>query len=206
MKRKKQNTKEKQKVKQEGFLKSNYGEAFVFLKKSKAYIITISVIFVAFALLGYFNPSYIPEYMLKIIKELVEKTANMNNLQLFIFIFKNNFTSIFLGMVFGIVLGIYPLIITIFNGYFGGFVAQRAAASSGYPVLLKLLPHGIFELPAIIIAMAVGARFGMFVFAKNKKQEFLHCLENLLRIFLFIILPLLLIAAIIETGMIFFFR
>ena len=59
------------KVKQESFLKSNYKEAFVFLKKSKAYIITISIIFVAFAILGFFNPSYIPEYMLKIIKELV---------------------------------------------------------------------------------------------------------------------------------------
>ena len=196
----------KQRAKKERFLKSNYKEAFIFLKKSKAYIITISIIFVVFAILGFFNPSYIPEYMLNIIKELVEKTANMNPLQLFIFIFKNNLTSIFLGMVFGVVLGIYPLIITIFNGYFGGFVAQRAAASSGYPVLLKLLPHGIFELPAIIIAMAVGARFGMFIFNKNKKQEFSYCLENLLRIFLFIILPLLLIAAIIETGMIFWFK
>ena len=206
MKRKKPNTKEKQKARQEGFFKENYKKSLDFLKSSKSYIISISVIFFAFALLGYFNPSYIPEYMLKIIKELVEKTANMNPLQLFIFIFKNNLTSIFLGMVFGVVLGIYPLIITIFNGYFGGFVAQRAAASSGYPVLLKLLPHGIFELPAIIIAMAVGARFGMFIFAKKKKKEFLYCLENLLRIFLFIILPLLVIAAIIETGMIFWFK
>lgn len=206
MKRKKPNTKEKQKVKKEGFLKENYKKSLDFLRSSKSYIISISVIFVAFALLGFFNPSYIPEYILNIIKELVEKTASMNYLQLFIFILKNNLFSLFFGMVFGVILGIYPLVITIFNAYFGGFVAQRAAASSGYPVLFKLLPHGIFELPAIIIAMSIGARFGMFIFTKNKKQEFLYCLENLLRIFLFIILPLLLIAAIIETSTIFFFR
>ena len=196
----------KKKSGQEGFLKSNYRKAFAFLKKSKAYIITIALIFILSALAGLLSPPFAPDLMLNAIKELIEKTEGMNPLQLFVFIFQNNITNIFFGMLLGIVLGIFPVVITLFNGYFTGFVAGRAVDASGYGILLKLIPHGIFELPALVIAMAVGARFGMFVFTKNKKEDFLYCLESSLRIFLFIILPLLLIAAIIETVAIFFFR
>ncbi|MBI2124270.1 stage II sporulation protein M [Candidatus Pacearchaeota archaeon] len=191
---------------QEGFLRANYKKSFVFLGESKAYIVTIALIFILSALAGLLSPFFVPDLMLNAIKELVEKTEGMSPPQLFVFIFQNNITNIFFGMLLGIVLGIFPVVITLFNGYFTGFVAGKAADASGYIILLKLIPHGIFELPALVIAMAVGARFGMFLFTKNKKENFLYCLENLLRIFLFIILPLLLTAAIIETGAIFFFR
>ncbi|HJX50295.1 MAG TPA: stage II sporulation protein M, partial [Candidatus Nanoarchaeia archaeon] len=70
-------------------------------------------------------------------------------------------------------------------------------------VLLRLLPHGIFEFPAIILALATGIRLGLFWFSDNKKKEFVKRVEGSLRVFLFVILPLLIIAAIIEGFLIF---
>jgi stage II sporulation protein M len=72
--------------------------------------------------------------------------------------------------------------------------------------MLKLLPHGIFELPAIILALAFGLRIGMFFYSKNPELEFKYRVKNALRVFVFIIVPLLIIAAIIETSLIFLIK
>ena len=68
----------------------------------------------------------------------------------------------------------------------------------GYFSLWKILPHGIFELPSIIISFALGIKLGMFVFAKNPSKEFKKRFVLGLKTFVFVILPLLVIAAIIE--------
>jgi len=60
------------------------------------------------------------------------------------------------------------------------------------------LPHGIFELPAIIISFALGIKLGSFVFAKEPWAELRRFVINCIRIFFFIVIPLLVIAAIIE--------
>jgi stage II sporulation protein M len=72
--------------------------------------------------------------------------------------------------------------------------------------MLKLLPHGIFELPAIILALAFGLRTGMFIFSKKPELEFRYRIKNALRVFVFVIVPLLVIAAIIETSLIFLIK
>jgi stage II sporulation protein M len=118
------------------------------------------------------------------------------------FIFFNNLKSSFFGMSFGILFGIFPILVTIFNGYLLGFVSAFSVAGGGVLSLWKLLPHGIFELPAIFLSLGLGLRLGTLVFQKNK-QKFLK--ENILRslkIFLLIVIPLLIIAAIIEASLV----
>ena len=69
--------------------------------------------------------------------------------------------------------------------------------------LLKLLPHGIFELPAIFIALGIGLKLGTFPFQKEPEKSLKRFLGNSIRVFLLIVLPLLLIAGIIEGLLIF---
>jgi stage II sporulation protein M len=59
---------------------------------------------------------------------------------------------------------ITPLVVLVVNGYVLGFVANKSVGSQGILVLWRLMPHGIFEIPAIIISIAVGIRLGMFLF------------------------------------------
>ena len=200
--------KNKRGKKQKDFLKDNYIQSLDYLKESMNFIYIVLGVFFVFALIGYFIPasSQITEQILKFIQELLEKTENMSQGELIRFIFFNNIRSSFFAMVLGILLGIFPMIAVIANGYLLGFVASMSTKVGGSLILLKLLPHGIFELPAIFISLGLGLKLGMFVFQKKKFKSLQKYLWNSLRVFLFIVLPLLIIAAIIEGSLIFIFR
>jgi uncharacterized membrane protein SpoIIM required for sporulation len=71
-------------------------------------------------------------------------------------------------------------------------------------IVLSLFPHGIFEFPAIVISLGFGLRLGMFVFSKNVKEEFFKRSEQGIKVFIFLVLPLLFIAALIEAALIIF--
>ena len=129
----------------------------------------------------------------------------MSQIELIKFIFVNNIQSSFFGIIFGVFLGIFPVIGAIGNGYILGFVSLMAFEKEGIDVLLRLLPHGIFELPAVFISLGLGLKFGTFIFQKNKGELFKEYFWNSLRVFLFIVVPLLIIAAIIEGILVFMF-
>ena len=95
------------------------------------------------------------------------------------------------------------MIIAIANGYILGFVSSMSVESAGVASLGKIIPHGIFELPAIFISLGLGLKFGTFAFQKNKAKSFKNYLINSLRVFLLIVIPLLIIAGIIEGTLIF---
>jgi len=115
-----------------------------------------------------------------------------------LFIILNNAKSSFLGVFFGFIYGLFPLIITLVNGYILGVVSQMSVGQGGFVVLWQLLPHGIFELPAIFISLGLGLKFGTFIFQKDKSKSFKNYLINSLKVFFLIVLPLLIVAGIIE--------
>ena len=143
------------------------------------------------------------DWIREFVKELLEETSGLNMWQMIVFILNNNLKSSFIAMLLGIFLGIFSVLTAFANGYVLGFIAEKSVKVEGFSVLLRLLPHGIFELPAVVLALALGTKLGFFWLARNKKKEFLKRLEQSLRVFLFIILPLLIIASIIEGILIF---
>lgn len=189
-------------------LKEEYIKSLNYIKDIKTFIFIVILVFFLFVLIGYFIPA--PEYLkneiFRFIQELLEKTEGMSHTQLIRFIFFNNLTSSFLGVVLGFFLGIFPLISGISNGYILGFVSSLSVQSEGLSVLYGLLPHGIFELPAIFISLAMGLKIGTFIFRKNRKIPLKEYFLNSLRTFILIVIPLLIIAAIIEGSLIFFYK
>lgn len=183
----------------------NYKECFKYLYEIKKFIYFIVLIFVVFGLIGFFIPAplQVEETIIKFINELLEKTQNMSHSELVSFIFFNNLQSSFLGLIFGIGLGIFSLIVAMLNGYLLGFVALRVFEKNGFLSLFNILPHGIFELPAIFISLALGLKLGMFVFQKNKIKYLKNNLKKSLKTFIMIVIPFLIIAAIIEGTLIF---
>ena len=189
-------------------LKKEYKEAFDYIKESKNFIYLSVLIFISFILISVFFPipSEISKKILELIKELLEKTKGMSQSQLIIYIFLNNVKTSFYGLFSGVLFGIIPILLSSSNGYLLGFVSSLSVKKNGALVLLNLLPHGIFELPAIFISFGLGIKFGKFIFEKNKRESFFKYFYNSLRVFLLIIIPLLLIAAIIEGSLIYFLR
>jgi len=69
--------------------------------------------------------------------------------------------------------------------------------------LAGILPHGIFEIPAIIFAGAAMLYFGAVLVtpdpSKTMGEVFIHALADWFKVGVGIVLPLLFIAALIET-------
>ena len=192
--------KKRKRGKKEFNLREQYKESWDYIRDSKKFIYFVIAIFFAFAIIGFFVPApdYLIEQIMSFIEELLEKTKGLSQFQLIRFIFFNNLKSSFFGMILGVVLGIFPVLATIVNGYILGFVSAFSVSNAGVLSLWRLLPHGIFEFPAIFISLGLGLRLGTFVFKKDKQKFFKENILKSLKTFLYIVIPLLIIAGIIE--------
>jgi stage II sporulation protein M len=118
-------------------------------------------------------------------------------------IFARNITSLVLSFVLSPFLCIVPLVTLIANGWLLGFVSISALQKvSIWYVLGGLLPHGIIELPAIIMGEAAAFSFGsaliLALFDKGRRASLKPDLVRSCK-FLALACALLLPAAIIET-------
>ncbi len=181
-----------------------YARCFAYIKESKIFLFIIIWIFLLSAIIGFLipTPGGIYNAIMKFIKELLVETHGMSQYELIQFIILNNIKSTFFGILSGLVLGIFPLLSTVVNGYVLGFVSLISVNSEGALTLWRILPHGVFELPAVFISLGLGLKFGTFIFKKNKLKYFVDYLIDSLRTFILVIIPLLIIAGIIEGTLI----
>jgi stage II sporulation protein M len=181
-----------------------YKEFWKFIKESKIFILTILGLFLVSGFVGFFYPEIYADILKKVIKEMLEKTEGMDFSQLLAFIIYNNLKTSLLGLLLGLLFGIFPMVVAVINGYLLGFVFNSIYNVNGFREFWRILPHGIFELPAFFLSLGLGLRLGYVLFFKNK--EFKHNLKMCLQIFFYIILPLLLVAGLIETSLIFLLK
>jgi stage II sporulation protein M len=194
------------KIRKKGAFIDNYKRSWKFIKESRKFIFIIIGIFLFFTLVGFFipAPSSISEWILKYIENVMDETAGFSAVQLISFIFFNNLKSSFAGMILGILLGIFPIFVAVFNGYILGFVMSESVKANGILILWRLLPHGIFELPAVFISLGLGLKIGTNLVFNRKKGGLRKDFHDSLKVFLFVIIPLLILAAIIEGMLIAF--
>ncbi len=186
------------------FLAKNYIESWNYIAESRKFIYAIVVIFLASVIISIVLPvpSSIKQQLLNFIGQLIKQTDGMNQFELIKFILFNNIQSSLAGMIFGIFLGVFPVVVVAVNGYLLGFVALMTIQKDGFFVLWKLFPHGIFELPAVFISLGLGLKLGTFIFQKKKAELFRNYFWNSLKVFFFVVIPLLIVAAIIEGSLI----
>ena len=186
------------------FFRENYKEVWQYIKDSRNFIYSVIIVFLFFALIGFFlpAPALLEARILEFIEELLRQTEGLSQVELMRFIFLNNLESSITSLIFGILLGVFPVLSAIANGYVIGFVASRTVDTNGFLVLWRLFPHGIFELPALFISLGLGIKLGTFFFAKDKMKTLHGYLIKSIKAFFFVVLPLLIIAAIIEGSLI----
>jgi stage II sporulation protein M len=184
-------------------MKRQFAEARVYVGETKNYIYASVLIFAVGAVLGFVLSAHLT-FIDQFLAELLEKTQMYGTVEMIFFILQNNLQSSFFSVVFGIVLGIFPLMGTVSNGVILGYVLARAYEAAGLVSWWRLLPHGIFELPAIFISFGMGIKLGLSIFLnkKTRVKEFKRRFYNSMNAFLMIIIPLLIIAAIIEGVLI----
>ncbi len=116
-------------------------------------------------------------------------------------IFANNAGKSLLAMLAGFFFGIFPVAFVMLNGYIIGVVVSWREPDWGLlKVILAIIPHGILEIPAIIIACAYGMWLGYrFYLALFRGVEFRKYLLKAIRVYIRLVLPILLIAALVEA-------
>jgi len=182
------------------------------VKKVDNYIAIVSGLFIFLFAVGFVFPYVVPaevlepvlEQIREYIEEILAETEGFGFVDMWWFIFSNNVGVGFSAILFGFILGIVPLFLLLINGLSIGLISSLVAREAGLISLWRLLPHGVFEIPAIIISLAIGIRFGSFIFYRNRWSKFLEMFKESMNVFFFIIVPLLILAALIEAALIVF--
>lgn len=120
-----------------------------------------------------------------------------------VFIFINNAVTLFFSFIFSPLLCLLPVLVLLINSSLISFVSVTVIEEESLLYLLAgLLPHGIFEIPAIIIGEAAALSFGAMamiaLISKKRRHLLLPNLKQNLK-YLLLALALLVPAAIIET-------
>ena len=117
-------------------------------------------------------------------------------------LFGNNLRAMVLSTLYGFIPFLYlPALSMGVNAILLGMVASSV---SGRWLLLAagILPHGIFELPALCLSLAAGLCLCQNInryIRKNEKGLMKPLLLNILRVTGLVVIPLLVVAAIMES-------
>lgn len=181
-------------------ISDQYKLAFKFLKDIKWFVVFSFGLFMFLFIFGFAYPYFFSDEILKYLKEVISSTEGMSTAQLVIFIFLNNLKASFFAFALGITFAVMPLALIVVNGYVLGFVSRLVASQEGITILWRLLPHGIFELPAIIFSVGIGTKIGfdLLNLKKGVRKTLLNNYAEGLRFFVLVVIPFLIIAAIIE--------
>jgi uncharacterized membrane protein SpoIIM required for sporulation len=113
----------------------------------------------------------------------------------------NNISVSFAAVAGGITAGLYTTYIMIFNGLLIGAVATLVGKNNlAYPFWAFVFPHGSLELPAIFFAGGAGLLIAKAILfpGKYRRRDAIKVYSSLAAQLVFGIVPLLIIAGIIE--------
>ncbi len=178
-----------------------------YLYSIRFYVLLVSVVFVGSIIVGYIG--FLSEIFNVPLEWIQQLSGNLKDstqiypawiifLAFFAVLFLNNSFTCFLDIVLGPLIGIFPLFSAFINGGLLGWFAKE----QGLIIFLAIVPHGTFEIPAFLLSAAIGLRLGREVLKRKGDRDVKKELRNGLRVFLILILPLLFIAAIIESALI----
>ena len=176
-----------------------------YLKSSGKYILIVAGIFIISFMAGLLvslQDLGLSENYLDMLKNSFGWIKDLNPIAIMLVIFLNNALKSLLSLVLGAGFGLIPVLFVGGNGLLLGLLVSLVLKQEGFLfVLAAILPHGIIELPMILISAGLGLRLGYFMYIsiRGEKTDMRFELIESLWIYLRIIMPLLFVSAMIET-------
>ncbi|UHA71743.1 stage II sporulation protein M [Paenibacillus sp. 481] len=180
------------------------------------YIFIAAALFIGGFVIGHSSSglhTFLQQQLLEVKKMAEElKQAENTELAFFVTIFYNNALKAIFIMFAGLLFGLIPIAFLVLNGMILGFLIHIMSIQGfdvAESVIKGLLPHGILEIPAIIIAAAYGMKLGAVLlrrlFNRSSSRKIVSLTEWLKRtgagaVWITVIL---LVAAIIESTITF---
>lgn len=133
---------------------------------------------------------------------IMDSTGNLSPFGLL----TNNWSAMLVAVLYGFVPFLYlPAISIISNGILIGLLASwyHSSGISMSLYLAGILPHGIFELTALVISVSCGVclcrNMGRIVTSSPRRVPMVELLSDLLRVLLFLVMPMTVAAAFLEA-------
>lgn len=181
-------------------------ERRAYLRMLQPYIIASLALFALGVIGGVLAVHRIPslaDQFQETLANFVKMFAGMPPIKLAGAIFLNNAFKTLCAIVFGVVLGIVPVIFLLANGVALGVAMSISTQTRGLGLsLLAILPHGIFELPAVFLGTSIGLMIGRRAVQQlSGRAETPVGVEIVrgIKYFCAVLVPLLLVAALVET-------
>ena len=174
------------------------------MRLKHAILITI-ILFFATLTVGWVgsnqNPSMGENLMKLFEKEVAGQMTGDNPNDMAVKLFANNLEACILLFLGGASFGILTLFIMSLNGIVIGAILELVHEQhSGVFVAAAILPHGIFEIPAFILAGALGIMLShSLVDEYYGKGDAAAEAQRLARNFVLMVIPLLAVAALVEA-------
>ncbi len=181
-------------------IRRSYQESLRDLRSIRTLVVVSLLLFLGGIVIGFTYPAAF-DGLFKVFQRSIAPFFEMGLPSLIGSIFLRNAVAAAAAILLGVLFGIVPVLQAVMNGALIGISLARVETAERLPMLLMLLPHGVFELPAIFIAWGAGIWHGIYRLRKSD-----HTIgerrRKIFRIFFLIIVPLLVIAAIIEGAVI----
>jgi len=178
----------------------------IFDRTIKPYILILVTIFAVSFVAGTIAPAAVRMEATKVFQFFVNTYRGVSGGTLFFYIFTNNLFATILILVSGLLFGAIPILAISSNGFLQGILYRQAAEGIGYSkAAWTVLPHGVFEIPALLIAASYGLWLGMMVVRRMRGEESTPLkfhIGHASRQYVAVVLPLLIVAAAIETALI----
>jgi stage II sporulation protein M len=178
----------------------------MFDRTIKPYLLILTLVFAASFLAGTIAPSAIRQQMVDVFKGVVGNYRGLAGGMLFFNILIQNVMATIFVVISGVMAGVIPAFAISSNGFGLGVLYRQASEVSGFPAAaLKVLPYGVFEVPALLIAASYGLWLGVLVVRRMRGKEstlLRFHIEHAFRRYFAVVFPLLIVAAAIETALI----
>lgn len=182
----------------------SFKDDLAYLKSIWGFIGLTVLAFLASAIMGYSAASVDSELATTWMKELemLKWIMDLHPLLIMLVIFLKNFTACAMSVLLGLGFGLVPLVVLTTNGIMIGVVSYFIIHKQGVLYLLAgIMPHGIIELPTILLGISMGFRLGYLLVLTllGEKVDLSGETRMALHFLIKWFMPLLFIAAAIET-------
>lgn len=182
----------------------SFKDDLAYLKSIRVFISITVLIFLVTAVMGYFAAAADSALAANWIKELemFKWILSLNPLLIMLAIFLKNFLACAMSVLLGLGFGLVPLIVLTTNGFMIGVVSYSIIHKQGLLYLMAgIVPHGIIELPTILLGISLGFRLGYLLALTILGEKVDLAGETRIAVHFLVrwFLPLLFLAAAIET-------
>lgn len=134
-------------------------------------------------------------------EKIGESLLAVGPVTLFLIIFINNTFKAYVMLFLGILGGIIPALFVFVNGFALGFIAFIFLQGfTFFDLLTSLIPHGIIEIPALIISAAMGMDLGKkYIHCLRTNTHFTAHIQKTSRIYWRFLMPTFFVAALVEA-------